>query len=101
VNAREKPLAFYYFGRRRHGLEMLSRTTSGGACINDVIMHVANGKVPFGGVGNSGMGNYHGERSFLAFSHERTVLDTPVRPDPGFRYMPYRLIGLARRMMKR
>ena len=101
VNAREKPLAFYYFGRRRHGLEMLARTTSGGACINDVIMHVANGKVPFGGVGNSGMGSYHGERSFLVFSHERTVLDTPARPDPGFRYMPYRLIGLARRMMKR
>lgn len=100
INGREKPLAFYYFGRRKDGMDMLARTTSGGACINDVIMHVANGKVPFGGVGNSGMGSYHGERSFLAFSHERSVLVTPTFPDLKFRYMPYRLFALARRMLK-
>ena len=69
VCSREKPLAFYYFGKKADGWSILSHTTSGGACINDVIMHVANSKIPFGGVGNSGMGSYHGERSFLAFSH--------------------------------
>ena len=96
VTSREKPLAFYYFGKQADAWEMISRTTSGGACINDVIMHVANSRIPFGGVGNSGMGNYHSERSFLAFSHERSVLSTPTWIDLIFRYMPYKLFGLVK-----
>ena len=97
VTSREKPLAFYYFGKQADAWEMISRTTSGGACINDVIMHVANSRIPFGGVGNSGMGNYHSERSFLAFSHERSVLSTPTWIDLKFRYMPYKLFGLVKK----
>ncbi len=99
VTSREKPLAFYYFGKQADAWEMISRTTSGGACINDVIMHVANSRIPFGGVGNSGMGNYHSERSFLAFSHERSVLSTPTWIDLKFRYMPYKLFGLVKKML--
>lgn len=100
VFCREKPLAFYYFGKKSDGWSILSHTTSGGACINDVIMHVANSKIPFGGVGNSGMGSYHGERSFLAFSHERSVLVTPTCIDLKIRYMPYKMFNLAKRILK-
>ena len=99
VNKREKPLAFYYFGKKANGWNILSKTTSGGACINDVIMHVANSRIPFGGVGNSGMGSYHGERSFLAFTHERSTLVTPTWIDLKFRYMPYKLFKLIKRML--
>ena len=99
VNSREKPLAFYYFGKASDGWDVIGRTTSGGACINDTIMHIANSHVPFGGVGNSGMGSYHSERSFLAFSHERSVLKSPTWIDLAFRYMPYRLFGLVKKMI--
>ena len=99
VISREKPLAFYYFGKNEDAWEMIARTTSGGACINDVIMHVANSRIPFGGVGNSGMGNYHSERSFLAFTHERSVLVTPTWIDLKFRYMPYKLFPLIKKML--
>ena len=99
VTSREKPLAFYYFGRKADAWEIISRTTSGGACINDTIMHVANSHVPFGGVGNSGMGSYHSERSFLSFSHERSVISTPTWIDLKFRYMPYKLFSLVKKML--
>ena len=99
VNGREKPLAFYYFGKAAAGWDIIGRTTSGGACINDTIMHIANSNIPFGGVGNSGMGSYHSERSFLAFSHERAVVKTPTWIDLKFRYMPYKLFGLIKRML--
>ena len=99
VTSREKPLAFYYFGKKADAWDVLGRTTSGGACINDVIMHIANSHIPFGGVGNSGMGSYHSERSFLAFSHERSVLVTPTRIDLQFRYMPYKLFKLVKKML--
>ncbi|MBR2746986.1 MAG: aldehyde dehydrogenase family protein [Bacteroidales bacterium] len=99
VNGREKPLAFYYFGKASDGWDIIGRTTSGGACINDTIMHIANANIPFGGVGNSGMGNYHSERSFLAFSHERAVVKSPTWIDLAFRYMPYRLFPLIKKML--
>ena len=99
VCSREKPLAFYYFGKEADAWDILGRTTSGGACINDVIMHIANSKIPFGGVGNSGMGSYHSERSFLAFSHERSVLSTPTAVDLKFRYMPYGMFKLVKKML--
>ncbi len=99
VTSREKPLAFYYFGNKADAWNILARTTSGGACINDVIMHIANSNMPFGGVGNSGMGSYHSERSFLAFSHERAVLCTPTWIDLKFRYMPYGMFKLVKKML--
>ncbi|MCR4568867.1 MAG: aldehyde dehydrogenase family protein [Bacteroidales bacterium] len=99
VNSREKPLAFYYFGKGSDGWDLIGRTTSGGACLNDTIMHIANSNVPFGGVGNSGMGSYHSERSFLAFSHERSVIKTPTWIDLPFRYMPYKLFPLVKKML--
>ena len=89
VTSREKPLALYYFGRQ--GRQVLRNTSSGGACINDTIMHIANDKLPFGGVGNSGMSSYHGKDSFLAFSHRRALVTTTTLLDLPFRYMPYTL----------
>ena len=100
VRDREKPLAFYYFGKDRNGWEMLRRTTSGGACINDTIMHFANSKLPFGGVGNSGVGRYHGAESFRVFSNLRAVIDSPRRFDLPFRYMPYKLMWAMRMLLK-
>ena len=96
VNGREKPLALYFFGKESVGRDVVRRTSSGGACINDTIMHIVNEKVPFGGVGNSGMGRYHGKLSFDAFTHERAVIITPRRLDLPFRYMPYKLYKLFR-----
>ena len=99
VNNREKPLAFYYFGKESDGWESISRTSSGGGCINDVIMHIANENAPFGGVGNSGMGRYHDKDSFEAFSHTRTIVSTGTWIDLPFRYMPYRLFGLIKKIL--
>jgi len=96
VNGREKPLALYFFGKLSDGKSVVRHTSSGGACINDTIMHIVNEKVPFGGVGNSGMGRYHGKLSFDAFTHERAVIITPRRLDLPFRYMPYKLYKLFR-----
>ena len=97
INGREKPLALYYFGSEKRGMQLISRTSSGGACINDTIMHVVNSHIPFGGVGNSGMGSYHGRRTFEAFSHRRSVVVTPVWPDMPFRYAPYRFFRLVKK----
>ena len=97
VTDREKPLALYYFGTS--GDYVLRHTSSGGACVNDVIMHIVNHKTPFGGVGNSGMGNYHGKDSFMAFSHRRSVVCTPTWVDMPFRYMPYKLFALIKKMV--
>jgi len=69
INSHEKPLAFYYFGKNRKAKEVIAKTTSGGGCINDTLIHIANHHLPFGGAGNSGMGKYHGHDSFLAFSN--------------------------------
>lgn len=100
VNSREKPLAMYFFGNEKKGLDFASRCTSGGLCINDTIMHIANHNLPFGGVGNSGMGAYHGRDSFLAFSHRRSVSLASTRIDLPFRYPPYRFFSLVRRLLK-
>ena len=99
VNSREKPLAFYYFGKESDGWEMVRRTSSGGGCINDVIMHIANENVPFGGVGNSGMGRYHDKDSFEAFSHTRSIIATGTWIDLPFRYMPYKMFSLVKKIL--
>ena len=97
VAKRERPLALYYFGKK--GDYILRHTISGGTCINDVIMHIVNHDMPFGGVGNSGMGTYHGKESFMTFSHRRSVVSTPTFIDMPFRYMPYKLFKLIKKMV--
>ena len=99
ITSREKPLAFYYFGKEKDGWEMVRRTSSGGGCINDVIMHIANENIPFGGVGNSGMGRYHSRESFDAFSHTRSIVATGTWIDMPFRYMPYNMFGLVKKLL--
>ena len=97
VRDREKPLAFYYYGKS--GDYVLKHSTSGGCCINDCIMHIANEHLPFGGVGNSGMGSYHGKLSFDVFSHRRAVVSTSPHLDVPFRYMPYRWFKYIKGLM--
>lgn len=97
VNSREKPLALYYFGG--NGDYVLDHCPSGGACINDTIMHIANSGLPFGGVGMSGIGSYHGKLSFDAFTHYRAVVSTPTKLDLPFRYMPYRFFNLVKKLL--
>ena len=97
VTSREKPLALYYFGKS--GKQVIRTTSSGGACINDTIMHIANENLPFGGVGNSGMSSYHGKNSFDVFSHQRAVVTTPTWLDLPFRYMPYKLFSLVKKIL--
>lgn len=99
VTDREKPLALYYFGNEKKAWDVIGRTSAGGTCINDTIMHIANGNLPFGGVGNSGMGHYHGILSFEAFSHRRAVVSTPTLFDLPFRYMPYKTFKLIKHMV--
>ena len=99
IGEHPRPLALYYFGRHKDGERILRATTSGGACIGDTIMHIVNDKAPFGGVGNSGMGRYHGKYSFDAFTHYRTVVTTPDWIDLPLRYMPYKLFKYIKRLL--
>lgn len=90
VQDREKPLALYYFSESKQNIHhVLKNTSSGGTCINDTIMHIANENLPFGGVGASGISAYHGKESFNVFSHHRAVVTTTTWMDLPFRYMPY------------
>lgn len=74
INSRPRPLAAYYFGDDAQELQLVeTRTTSGGVCINDVVMHVGQEDLPFGGVGPSGMGSYHGIEGFRTFSHAKSI----------------------------
>jgi aldehyde dehydrogenase (NAD+) len=99
INQREKPLAFYYFGKNDKAKEIFARTTSGGGCINDTLMHITNHHMPFGGVGNSGLGKYHGRESFLAFSNARAVVSTPVWIDLPMKYPPFKYFNLVRKIV--
>lgn len=100
VNSHEKPLAFYYFGRENDGWNIINRTTSGGACINDVLMHISNSNLPFGGVGNSGMGKYHRYETFLAFSNRRAILSTPIWFDLPVKFPPFKGLDLFKGFLK-
>lgn len=99
INKNEKPLAFYYFGSNNKAKDILRKSTSGGACINDTIMHVANHHLPFGGVGNSGMGNYHGHKSFLAFSNHRAIVSSPTWIDIPLKYPPFKHFKWIKKIM--
>ena len=90
VNARPKPLALYVFAEDGTiSQEILRRTSSGGAVVNHVMMQLSVPDLPFGGVGESGMGAYHGKKSFDTFSHEKAVLERSTRFDPSLMYPPY------------
>lgn len=90
IKKRPHPLACYIFGQDSSFLErVLQEVSFGGGCINDTVMHLSNENLPFGGVGKSGMGNYHGKYSFATFSHEKAVLMTKSRLDFALRYPPY------------
>jgi len=99
INNHEKPLAFYYFGKDKGAKEILRKTSSGGACINDTILHIANHHLPFGGVGNSGMGIYHSHGSFLAFSNQRSVVSSPTWIDLPLKYVPFKYFKLIRKII--
>lgn len=90
INARPKPLALYLFTRSQAlQNKVLNSTSSGGVCLNDVFLQVAIWGLPFGGVGNSGIGAYHGQTSFETFSHLKSVLKKPFWLDLNWRYAPY------------
>ena len=89
VSARPKPLALYYFSRWKRNLKkVLSRTSSGGVCVNETVMHIINANLPFGGVGPSGFGSYHGKKSFDTFTHYKSVMIKSGLPDMPLRYPP-------------
>lgn len=90
ICSKDKPLALYYFGKEKNSNKILQETSSGGGGINNTLLHVANHYLPFGGVGNSGMGRYHGEESFKAFSNLRAIVKTPTWIDIPFAYPPFK-----------
>ena len=99
VNCCYKPLAFYYFSNNlKKARKVIRLTTSGGGCINDTIIHIANARLPFGGVGNSGMGKYHGKYSFDTFSNQRSMVFSSRWLDIPVKYPPY---GKKLRLVKK
>jgi acyl-CoA reductase-like NAD-dependent aldehyde dehydrogenase len=90
INARPKPLALYIFSKNPQvQQQILQRTSSGGVCINDTIMQIGPSTLPFGGIGDSGMGSYHGKAGFDTFSHKKSVLYKSFWLDLPWRYAPY------------
>jgi aldehyde dehydrogenase (NAD+) len=90
VNADEKPLALYVFSQdNAENDKVIANATSGGACVNGTILHISNPNLPFGGVGESGMGAYHGKFGFDALSHRRAVHSRSTKIDPPLLYPPY------------
>ncbi|MEO0946720.1 MAG: aldehyde dehydrogenase [Cyanobacteria bacterium J06641_5] len=95
ISDRPKPLALYVFSNRSTVQDKILRSTSsGGVCINDTVMHVGVDALPFGGVGDSGIGAYHGKHSFDTFSHYKSVLKKGLWLDLKWRYAPYTEAGL-------
>ena len=89
ISLKEKPLAFYYFSKNKKKAKEVSKYAFyGGGCINDVIMHLTNDELPFGGVGRSGMGSYHGQKSFETFSHSKSLL-VKGKAELNIKYPPY------------
>ena len=90
INDHEKPLSAYLFTDNSEEKEsFVTKISFGGGCINDVVMHLSNDYLPFGGVGNSGIGNYHGKFGFETFSHQKSILDRATWGEPDFKYPPY------------
>ena len=104
VRARPKPLALYVFSRRQANIDfVLGSTTAGGTCVNQVVLHLANPHLPFGGVGASGAGNYHGRFGFETMSHARAVYTQTMPSGLTWLFPPYtarseKLMALLRRL---
>jgi aldehyde dehydrogenase (NAD+) len=91
IKRRSKPLALYFFSQNKENeKKVLESISFGGGCINDTVIHLANSELPFGGVGPSGMGAYHGKRSFDTFSHQKAVFKQTTMVDVPVRYPPYK-----------
>jgi aldehyde dehydrogenase (NAD+) len=91
INARPKPLALYFFSKdKAKQQQILQKTSSGGVCLNDTVMQFSGTYLPFGGVGESGMGSYHGKASFDTFSHYKSILKNNFWIDLQLRYAPYK-----------
>ena len=97
-----RPLALYLFTKDKSLQKFaVERVHFGGGCINDTVMHIANGNMPFGGVGDSGMGKYHGEDGFATFTHTKSVLKQNFLFDVPLRYAPYKKkLNLVRKILK-
>lgn len=90
VKRREKPLSCYVFTHdKKLRNKIMHEVSFGGGCVNDAIMHISNNKLPFGGVGESGIGSYHGEFGFRTFSHYKSILDKPTWFEAGLKYFPH------------
>ncbi len=90
ISSYEKPLSFYIFSQKQSFIdEMISKYSFGGGCVNDVVIHLVNNRLPFGGVGNSGIGAYHGKLSFDIFSHKKSIVKRGNWLDLPMRYAPY------------
>lgn len=91
ISSFEKPLSLYLFSKNKSFIdEVLQKYSFGGGCINDTVIHLANNRLPFGGVGNSGMGAYHGKLSFDIFSHKKAIVKKGTWLDLPMRYAPYK-----------
>ena len=103
VESGGKPLALYIFTEdKKIATEVTTRLAFGGGCINDVVIHLATTEMGFGGVGESGMGAYHGKRGFDSFSHLKSIVKKSTKIDLPMRYQPYRrsYFGLLRKFLK-
>lgn len=102
INERPKPLAMYVFSKNKRNINyLISRTSSGGMCINDTLSHITSSELPFGGVGESGMGNYHGKAGFDTFSHYKSIMKKSFLLDFSMKYPPYmKLSPLMKRVIK-
>ena len=102
IRNREKPLALYIFSNDRSSIERVHSLVSfGGGCINDTVIHLTNPKIPFGGVGNSGMGSYHGDESFRVFTHRKSIIKEATWIDLPIRFAPFKdKIKLVRLLMR-
>ena len=90
LKGKDKPLALYLFsGNQKHIKRVTTELSYGGGCINDVVIHLATSEMGFGGVGESGMGAYHGKTGFDAFSHYKSIVDKKTWMDLPMRYQPY------------
>lgn len=99
LHGKQKPLALYIFSEnKRHIKAVTERISYGGGCINDVVIHLATSEMGFGGVGESGMGSYHGKDGFEAFSHTKSIVDKKTWIDLPMRYQPYKK-GLSGKLL--
>jgi len=103
IKRRPRPLSCYiYSGNKKIAKKIISEISFGGGAINDSIMHITNSKLPFGGVGESGIGSYHGKAGFDTFTHYKSIMDKPTFFEPNFKYSPYsdKKLNIIRKFMR-